>query len=42
MNQKEAATLLEISERTMIRRMNRARLLIYEAMSGQGPVVDEE
>lgn len=37
MNQKEAAEVLEISERTMIRRMNRARLLIYEAMGGAGP-----
>ncbi|MCA9084860.1 MAG: sigma-70 family RNA polymerase sigma factor [Planctomycetaceae bacterium] len=32
MSQKEAADVLEISERTMIRRMNRARLLIQESL----------
>ncbi len=34
MSQKEAAEVLEISSRTMIRRMNRARLLIHEALAG--------
>lgn len=32
MSQREAADVLEISERTMIRRMNRARLLIQESI----------
>lgn len=35
--QREAAEILGISERTMIRRMNRARLSLYEAMRGDQP-----
>jgi RNA polymerase sigma factor (sigma-70 family) len=35
LTQREAAEVLQISERTMIRRMNRARLLLYQALNGQ-------
>ena len=34
---KEAAELLQISERTVIRRLNRARLHVYEALRGEQP-----
>lgn len=37
MNQNEAAAVLQISKRTMIRRMNRARMLIFEFMNGEQP-----
>jgi RNA polymerase sigma factor (sigma-70 family) len=35
LTQREAADVLEISERTMIRRMNRARLRLFQALNGQ-------
>jgi RNA polymerase sigma factor (sigma-70 family) len=35
LTQRETAEVLQISERTMIRRMNRARLLLFQALNGQ-------
>lgn len=40
MSQREAADVLKVSERTMIRRLNRARLFISETMHGQSPGVE--
>ncbi len=37
LSQREAAKLLDISERTMIRRLNRARLTLHDRMHGQNP-----
>jgi RNA polymerase sigma-70 factor (ECF subfamily) len=42
MIQREAAELLKISERTIIRRLQRARLLINQAMHGEPPPVGED
>lgn len=39
--QREVADLLKVSERTIIRRVNHARLLISRAMQGQSPLVEE-
>lgn len=40
MSQREAADVLKVSERTMIRRLNRARLFISDAMQGQSPMAE--
>jgi RNA polymerase sigma factor (sigma-70 family) len=40
MTQREAADVLNVSERTMIRRLNRARLFVCEAMHGQSPMAE--
>jgi RNA polymerase sigma factor (sigma-70 family) len=37
LSQRDAADVLEISERTMIRRMNKARSLIFQSMNGELP-----
>lgn len=41
MTQREVADALKVSERTIIRRLNHARLLINQAMHGQSPLVEE-
>lgn len=40
LSQREAADMFGISERTIIRRMNRARLEIHNALGGQSPLRD--
>lgn len=40
LTQREVAGVLEVSERTVIRRMHRARLQLNEAMGGAAPQVD--
>jgi RNA polymerase sigma-70 factor (ECF subfamily) len=41
MTQREAAEVLEVSERTVIRRMNRARILVNQTMQGQSPLAED-
>ncbi|MCG8435713.1 MAG: sigma-70 family RNA polymerase sigma factor [Gammaproteobacteria bacterium] len=40
LSQREAADLFGVSERTMIRRMNRARIGIHQALGGKSPLMD--
>ena len=42
LNQRETAELLGVSERTIIRRMNRARLKLHGSLGGESPIGSRE
>lgn len=42
LKQRESAELLGVSERTVIRRINRARLALYDQLGGEQPSSDDE